>query len=85
MAHDEAAGRKPVATEGAIKYRRLVLLHNESLASRHMPRQCRCSWTEKAPADQVFSSSYNAVRHQRFVSCYRASFTEAGSELEGRV
>src|SRR5215471_16986462 len=60
VAHDEAAGRKPVATEGARKYRRLVWLHNESLASRHMPRQCRCSVTEKTPVDQAVSSSYDA-------------------------
>src|SRR5438105_4092657 len=52
VAHDEAAGRKPVATEGAIKYRRLVWLQNESLASRHMPRPCLGSLTDKTPADQ---------------------------------
>ena len=85
MAHDEAAGRKPVATEGAIKYRRLVWLQNESLASRHMPRPCLGSLTDKTPADQAFSSSYDAMRHQQFVHCSRASFSEAGSELEGRV
>ena len=85
MAHDEAASRTPVATEGAIKYRRLVWLQNESLASRNMPRQCLCSLTEETPADKAFSSSYDAMRHQRFVSYYRASFSEVGSELEGRV
>ena len=85
MAHDEAASRKPVATEGAIKYRRLVWLQNESLASRNMPRQCLGSWIEKTPADTAFSSSYAALRHQRFVSCSRASFSAAGSALEGRV
>jgi hypothetical protein len=78
VAHDAAASRKPVATEGAIKYRRLVLLQNESLGSRNMPRQCLCSLTEKASADKVFSSSYDAIdamRHQRLVSCDRASFS----------
>jgi len=85
VAHDAAASRTPVVTEGAIKCRRLVLLQNASLASRNMPRQCLGSLTEKTPADTAFSSSYDAMRHQRFVSCSRASFTEAGSELEGRV
>jgi hypothetical protein len=85
VAHDEAAGRQPIATEWARKYRRLVWLQNESLASRNMPRQCLCALTEKTPADKAFSSSYDAIRPQRFVSCYRASFTEAGSELEEGV
>jgi hypothetical protein len=40
VAHEEAARRQPVATTWAIKYRRLVLLQNESLASRNMSRQC---------------------------------------------
>ncbi len=85
MAHDEAAGRKPVATAWTIKYRRLVWLQNESLASRNMPRPCLCSLTDKTPAEKAFSSSYDAMRHPRFVRCYRASFSAAGSELEGRV
>ena len=43
------------------------------------------SVTEKTPADQAVSSSYDAMRHQRFVRCYRARCSAAGSEREGRV